>query len=180
VIVEGVEVKDIPGFPGYAVSRTGRVWSSISDKWLSPYHMNQRGYLGLHILNHRRYVHRLVLEAWVGSCPVGMGACHNNGIWTDNRVENLRWDTQSSNCQDTVKHGNCPLSGHKFQRPRGENSPVAKLTERDVRLIIYQGRTGLFTHEELGKIYGVNRSLISQILRGELWKHIWKEAPSAL
>ena len=33
----------------------------------------------------RALVHRLVLEGFVGPCPDGMQACHNNGIRTDTR-----------------------------------------------------------------------------------------------
>lgn len=49
-------------------------------------------------------VHRLVLQAFVGPCPEGMEACHNNGIATDNRLENLRWDTAQSNSHDQFEH----------------------------------------------------------------------------
>ena len=52
-----------------------------------------------------RTVHRLVLEAFVGPCPPGMEACHNNDIPSDNRLENLRWDTKSRNAFDAVGNG---------------------------------------------------------------------------
>ncbi len=48
-------------------------------------------------------VHNLVLEAFCGPRPEGYVACHNNGDPHDNRVENLRWDTYSSNNRDLVK-----------------------------------------------------------------------------
>lgn len=54
---------------------------------------------------HYRYVHRLVLEAFVGPCPDGMECCHSNGNPADNRVENLRWDTPSANTIDAFRHG---------------------------------------------------------------------------
>lgn len=52
-----------------------------------------------------RVVHQLVLEAFVGPRPEGYEACHNNGDPSDNRVENLRWDTKSANALDSVRHG---------------------------------------------------------------------------
>ena len=50
-------------------------------------------------------VHRLVLEAFVGPCPMGMEGCHGNDIPDDNRLENLRWDTRSGNALDRVRNG---------------------------------------------------------------------------
>ncbi len=50
-------------------------------------------------------VHRLVLEAFVGPCPDGMEACHNDGDRQNNHLSNLRWDTHSNNVQDSIKHG---------------------------------------------------------------------------
>ena len=50
-------------------------------------------------------VHRAVLIAFVGHPSDGKEACHNNGIPSDNRLENLRWDTRKSNKRDEVEHG---------------------------------------------------------------------------
>ena len=66
-------------------------------------------------------VHRLVLEAFVGPCPPGMVACHANDDASDNRLENLRWDTPRENNLDKVRNGNdhnvrktrCP-QGHSY------------------------------------------------------------------
>ena len=50
-------------------------------------------------------IHRLVLEAFVGPCPEGMEACHNDGNPMNNQLCNLRWDTHSSNMIDASNHG---------------------------------------------------------------------------
>ena len=67
---------------------------------------------------HRRQVHRLVLEAFTGPRPAGLEACHRNGIPTDNRAVNLRWDTHSENALDVVRHGKHHHSA-KATCPRG-------------------------------------------------------------
>ena len=65
----------------------------------------------------RRYnawVHRLVLEAFVGPAPDGMHCCHANDIAEDNRLENLRWDTPRSNREDSVRNGRHHNASKKF------------------------------------------------------------------
>lgn len=72
--------------------------------------------------------HRAVLEAFVGPCPSGMEACHNNGDPSDNRLVNLRWDTRSNNTLDAVRHGtqrqarktHCP-QGHLYDQVEYNN-----------------------------------------------------------
>lgn len=68
------------------------------------------------------YVHRLVLDAFVGPCPPGLEPRHGNGHPADNRLANLQWDTRSENTRDRVRHGthhetvktHCP-AGHPYQ-----------------------------------------------------------------
>lgn len=72
----------------------------------------------------QKRVHRLVLEAFVGPCPDGMECCHGPGGPSDNRLDNLRWDTREENARDIVRHGNhwqvnkthCP-SSHRLAHP---------------------------------------------------------------
>lgn len=66
-------------------------------------------------------VHRLVLAAFVGPCPDGMECCHWDDDPTNNRLENLRWDTPRANQLDAVRNGrnrqaaqtHC-VHGHEF------------------------------------------------------------------
>jgi hypothetical protein len=51
------------------------------------------------------HVHRLVLEAFLGKPKKGLECCHNNGIKTDCRLDNLRWDTKKNNHRDQKIHG---------------------------------------------------------------------------
>lgn len=53
----------------------------------------------------RQYIHRLVMAAFVGPKPEGLITCHKNGDTSDNRLQNLRYDTYSSNLDDAVEHG---------------------------------------------------------------------------
>ena len=107
-------LKPISGFPGYYINKNGRIWSGPKSsnynkhgKFLNPSLAHE--YFQVRLYKNKKYynrrVHRLVLETFVGPCPDGMETCHNNGIHTDNRLENLRWDTHSNNQKDSVKHG---------------------------------------------------------------------------
>lgn len=115
--------RPVPGCPGYEVSDHGRVRSV--DRMIrypdgrAPYRVAGRiktlrvnddyGHLAVNLsvsgVATRPLVHGLVLEAFVGPCPTGLEACHNNGDASDNRIENLRWDTPSENQRDRVRHG---------------------------------------------------------------------------
>ena len=176
--VDEIEVKTIPGFLNYAVSKNGKVWSkSRRDRlnhrlggWRLP-HLSH-GYLRLKMCNEGEsrmvFVHRLVLETFVGPCPPGMEVCHNNGNRQDNRLENLRWDTKSNNHQDAIRHGT-----HTSLHQNGELNPVSKLKEEDIKVIFHAYHDGTHTQQELADYFGVARGTIQPILERRTWKHVW-------
>lgn len=120
--------KDIPGYGGhYMASNLGRIMAkerkvkkfcglhgkeveqTYKARILNPNKTDKYGHLSVHLgFDKKKYtcsVHRLVLFAFVGLPPDGMEACHNNGIASDNRIENLRWDTHANNNLDRKNHG---------------------------------------------------------------------------
>lgn len=118
------EWRPVPDYPDYLVSDEGEVvrhtggQGATAGRVLKPYR-NKRGYCSVSLYQgnsgRRRYVHHLVLTAFVGPCPEGMEACHGNDIKDDNRLSNLRWDTHSENHKDRVRLGN-------YIRPERDNS----------------------------------------------------------
>ncbi len=146
-----VQYRLVQGHSAYRVGDDGSVWSRyqktapamkdgrctgpqyiLGDDW-RPLRLghNRTGYPRAAIFDGagrqvKRMVHLLMLEAFVGPRPAGPVACHANDIKTDNRLSNLRWDTPSSNWDDRRRNGR--TSGKK-----GEQHPMAKLTESDVR-----------------------------------------------
>lgn len=53
----------------------------------------------------QRYVHDLVLSAFVGPKPDGLEVCHGRAGQHVNTLMNLRYDTRSANAQDRVLFG---------------------------------------------------------------------------
>lgn len=106
--------RDIVGYEGsYEVSNCGLVRSWVSGNGLgkrsSPVLLSLHGMTGGYVAATLRgkscLVHRLVLEAFQGPCPVGMEGCHKDGNSANNRLDNLRWDTPTNNHADKVAHG---------------------------------------------------------------------------
>ena len=81
--------RTIAEHPDYKVTERGRVWSSQRAVFLKPLKIG--GYLAVILNDKTRYIHRLVLEAFVGPCPSGLVARHLNGDLTDNWLTNLAW-----------------------------------------------------------------------------------------
>ncbi len=103
------EWRDVAGWPDYLVSDTGLVKSLKwgKERILRP--GSDKGYLKVALCANGEQrtcsIHKLVMEAFVGPCPDGLEVCHNNGDPSDNRLENLRYDTKSANQYDRVRHG---------------------------------------------------------------------------
>lgn len=162
-------IEVIPNFPGYFVTKEGKIWSSKTHRWLTPdVSYNERLRVTLYRNNkpHKKLVHRLVLETFIGPCPEGMEGCHNNGNSLDNSLLNLRWDTRQNNAQDAIKHKtHCCLR-------RGESSMNAKLNELQVRIIRRLLEFGMLYQREIGEVFNVCQELISCIKTRKYWSHI--------
>lgn len=79
---------------------------------------NGRGYLRVRVAGRRFFVHRLVLEAYVGRAPKDKPECdHINRVKHDNRVENLRWTDRKGNNRNTSKNDRVDARGwpHTFE-----------------------------------------------------------------
>lgn len=162
------DMKTIPGFPNYAITKTGKIWSRKTKKFLKPYNNGSSSKYKKILLNNsvKKYIHRLVLETFIGPCPKGMECCHNDGNPENNNLNNLRWDTHSSNNKDAVRHGTWKNTWMK-----GENHPQAKLTFDDVKEIrkLYQDK--ILSQTNLAKNYGVTQATISRIVLNQTWNY---------
>lgn len=162
-------------YPNYEVSNMGNV-RHIKGNVLRPFDRGkngpkpQRGYLTVHLCskgkkgfdNHS--VHSLVMRYFLGPRPIGNVINHINGIRWDNRLENLEYCTQSYNRKQDFILGRQSL--------QGEKNTQAKLSESDVKEIIDLYKTGQFTYKQLGIMYGVHMTGISNIFNGHCWSYL--------
>lgn len=107
-------------------------------------------------------IHRLVLLTFVGPAPEGMLGLHNDGNASNNRLENLRWDSPKANSEDARRHG---------KLCRGEAARHAKLREADV-LEIRRLRDEGLTMAELAARFGVSKDNIGMIIHRRSWRHL--------
>ncbi len=165
--------KAVPERWGYQVGSDGSLWSCRSTsgklrtgksiwKKVKPSIDKSNGYTKYTISGKGIYMHRIVLESFVGTCPIGMEACHNNGIRSDVRLINLRWDTRSGNQIDRVRHGTSN---------RGSRQWKSKLKEHQV-LDIARRLRDRERHLVLAREFGIHESAIYAIDKGENWSHV--------
>lgn len=146
--------RPIPGWDAYEASDLGRVRSLdriIKFKDGRNAHVKGRLLsLRLHVgtpyrrvgllqdgRSQRKYVHQLVMMAFVGEAPAGQEVRHLDGNSTNNRLSNLKYGTKSENNFDQVTHGthaeanrtHCP-KGHPYS---GENLYVCPKGRRNCR-----------------------------------------------
>lgn len=156
----------VPGYSGiYEVSTHGRIRSTSrvdgSGHTRVSRALNPQGspYTGICLvkdgIRKRFLTHRLVLLTFVGDCPAGMQACHNDGNPLNNCVDNLRWDTLAANQADRRKHGTA------FTRA---NHPLTKLRPADVKLVIQLRESG-WTQQRIADRLSVSRRAIGFALR---------------
>lgn len=161
-------IAPIPGVPGYAADREGRIWS-IASNWrgCGPRILQasvRRGYHRVRVVIDgkctRRFAHRLVALAFLGPQPSPEHEVrHLNGNRGDNRPENLAWGTRRENVADSIRHGT---------QVRGERQHLAKLTADAVREMRASGGSV----RSLAARFGVHTRTVQAVLAGETWRHV--------
>ena len=157
------EVSGTDGF--YEVSNLGRArsWAKCGPsraRRSEPKYLrltpNHAGYPIISLPDGRKYfVHRLVMEAFVGPCPEGLQVRHLDGDPLNAAVENLRYGTQKENEADKLIHG---------RDIRGEKCGISRLTLEDV-IEIRQGASA----QEVAARLNVSISTVYAARCGRSW-----------
>ena len=163
--------KDVKGFEGfYQVSNIGNVKRLISERVFAERligrTIDRYGYVKRVLCKNGKMFHftehRLVGVTFIDNPENKSTINHINGVKTDNKVENLEWNTNLENKQHAISTGLTDLKGTKH--------PKCKLTEKQVLEIRKIGFSETRTY--LSKKYGVSRNNILGIIRGQNWSHI--------
>jgi hypothetical protein len=177
--------RDVMGWEGlYKVSDWGRVRSlprvvirrngrriRIRGKFLR-LHQNNKGYLYV-VLSDRgdrsdEFVHRLLLEAFVGPRPEGMETRHLDDCPTNNQLENICWGTRQENQQDRIRNGRTN-KGKVVNR--GVHNGMSKITPKTANDIRDKYATGDYTQRELSELFGVCQANVSLLVNNKRWSY---------
>ncbi len=170
--------KQVEGFPNYCVTPEGAVYSRLQQgggkvrplvPWhpLRPARKNNRRYL--HVTLNRlpdkpqlKFVHQIVLEAFVGPCPPGMECRHLDNNPRNNRLENLCWGTPLENHADKIRHGTTA---------RGEGNGKTTLTESQVRQLRQLVAAGM-SRADAARRFHVCWQTVDNICSRRTWKYL--------
>lgn len=168
------ELRLIPGFPGYAVSSDGFVWSrwkrgpgGLGQVWrVVAGGTDKDGYKKVILCRdgerHHFRVHILVLICFVGPCPAEQESRHRNGVRDDNRRSNLRWSTHKANVADKKKHGTWQGGS------RNGNASTTESVVQQVKRRLAAGDKPAAISQRLD----VSRGVVNNIKYGGAWAHV--------
>lgn len=177
--IPNVEVRHVFGFTGYAIGTNGKVFGCrkagpggyFYPSWrpLTPHLQgNPRTVKYPSVVLSRngsvfnRSVHILLLTTFIGPCPEGMEACHNDGNSHNSTLSNLRWGTPESNWADRRRHG---------RSSAGEGNGQAKVSHaavEEIRRLAIMGTP----RREIRERFFLSKAQVRRIITYESWREI--------
>ena len=160
------EIRPVKGFPEYDVSSTGTVYSWKSGERVP---LKQRvdidGYktVGLYADGKckRFKVHRLVANAFLEGVSGKDCVNHKDGNKWNNSVDNLEWCTRSENSLHASKNG-LLVYGSKQRIGKAQNRRFTKEQIDTIKELYFADN---LSQRELGRMFGCDHSVISEIVR---------------
>lgn len=167
------EWKDIQGFIGrYQISNTGKLKSLLSAngekrELIIAGSLDKNGYHRVNLYKDGKVAYKrtnvLVAEYFLIKPGDEYQVNHIDGNKLNNNVSNLEWVTLKENITHAVKNG--------LMNPRyGEDHPNSILSESDI-IEIYKSNK---SQRKISIEFGVSQSLICNIKKGKIWKHVTK------
>ena len=99
--------EEIPGYPGYFITKDGIVYSLKTGKYIKL--TDQNGYYTVMLYKndkaYQKSVHKLVAQTYLEKKDEDVCVNHKNGKKKDNHVENLEWCTKSHDVKHALSTG---------------------------------------------------------------------------
>lgn len=150
-----MKLENIPGYPGYYVSKFGKVYSKHSGKWLRlPIKKWGNNYtVHLHSNGKRKtfQVSRLVAMVYIPNPYNKPCVCHKDNDKSNNHYKNLYWGTHKDNMEQKAKDGR----SRTLSRP-GELNPMSKLTDKQRKEMVIKYKTGKYSMASISNEYGLS------------------------
>jgi hypothetical protein len=167
-----IEHRETDKYPGFKIGNNGTIltnWLCNGKKW----HQGERwvvadleirkqtGYLSVWnpISKERCPVHIMVLEAFVGPCPLGQEALHKDSNPSNNWLYNLSWGTRLDNRLDDLRRG-IYESGNRVLSPVNVIEIRRRYKYEKYRIV------------DLALEYNMSESMISDIVHRRKWTHV--------
>ena len=162
--------KPIKNYEGYySVSNLGRIRREIGGSGtyagrIRKEALDTDGYscvqLSKNSIHQHLKVHKIVAEAFIGLCQVGMEINHKDNVRNNNVYTNLEYKTHKDNILHSYKMGRSRLTGGR------------KINEQIILSIKREYASGNYSNKSLGKVFNVDASTISRVINGRTWKHL--------
>jgi hypothetical protein len=146
-----------------------RFWRSVrktDNCWLWMKAKNNLGYGVFQEGHGTRLAHRYAWTVECGEIPAGLSVCHHCDNPSCVRLDHLFLGTDADNHLDSIRKGRYATGTRGV---RGERNPLAKLTAEQVRDIRQRYAGGGVTKTVLGRLFGVSRQNIRDIVRRKTW-----------
>lgn len=154
----------IPGYGmRYSVTRDGRVYSNVTQRWLKPI-KHPLGYVCVNLTlrdgkggKKQHLIHVLIAQAFVPNPENKPTVNHKNGVKADNRADNLEWATYSENHAHAYRElGRCV------------NAATLRDSSRPCALVTADGKTMRFkSARAAAEATGLRERSVARACRGE-------------
>lgn len=182
-------IKEIPGYPGYYVSKDGEVFSSVTHLNTHTYNdvpktpdKLKKLYIRIQVKSNLKYkyatvrlnryhkkikVSRLVALAWVPNLyPNDFNmVCHIDNNPLNNKAENLYWGNGKLNMTQ------CSMDGRLNSKPpilKGESNGFSKYSNKLINKVFrFHRRNPTYGYKSLSKLFNIKSiSTIRKIIKG--------------
>ena len=149
--------------PNHSVTKCGKIFSHISNRFLSNCNRGEYKSIGLYVHGKRKTfsVHRLVAMAYLPNPENKEQVNHLDGDKHNNKVENLEWCTPSENAIHAITTGLKPEVVNQYRR-------IDEDTAKNICGMLQDG----FRVKDVASALGVKSQDVSEIKCGKNYKDI--------